>query len=364
MSSLPNANRGFLSFLGLALWLPLATLVCRFQDQTTALAFEMTSPRPTWPHTRREFAEWPNAYRRYFNAHFGLRAWLMKAHAALKIQVFQVSSSDKVILGRNNWLFYAGGGALDDFRHTQPFTAEELSTWKTALEARRNWLQQRGIQYLFFVAPNAQTIYPEKMPAEIRPVAPMSRLDQLTAYMQAHSDVQMVDLRPELMAAKQSDQIYFKTDTHWNQLGAFVAYGKLAPRLQAMFPNWRPDEIANFDRVETQEWSGDLAAILATAHFRETRVELVRKRPEVSGDPVSAAIERPFIHLTSSGGELRSLVAFRDSFFAAEAEFIARHFRHTLLVSSTDFDPVIVEREQPELVIQELVERSLMSVKP
>jgi len=359
-----NVNRTFLVVLVAALWAPLAVLVFQLGDQRTSLAFEMTSPRPSQPKTLRALSQWPNSYRRYFNAHFGLRAWLMKAHATLKIQGFGVSSSDKVILGRDGWLFYAGGGALDDFRHARTFKPDELSTWLAALEARRNWLRRRGIEYLFFIAPNAQTIYPEYMPAEIRPVTSLSRLDQLTTYVHTHSDIHMVDLRPALLTAKQSDRLYFKTDTHWNQLGAFVAYGQLAPQLKAMFPRWRPDEMANFERVETQGWFGDLAAMLATTHFQETRIELIRKRPEVGGDPISSAIERQITNLTSAHGELHSLVVFRDSFFAAQAEYIARHFRRTVLVSTTDFDTEVVERERPEIVIQEFVERSLMSTKP
>lgn len=358
------SNRAFLALLIAVLWAPLATLVFRFNEDRAKLGFEMTSPPPERPTNLRALREWPNSYRRYFNAHFGLRVWLMQAHAALKIQGFGVSSSDKVVLGREGWLFYAGDGALEDFRHSHPFTAAELAAWLGALETRRNWLRKRGIEYLVFIAPNAQTIYPEYMPPGIRPVAPMSRLDQLTAYVQAHSDLRLVDLRAALLAAKPSARLYFKTDTHWNQLGAFVAYGQLAPRLKAVFPQWRSDSIEEHERIDTPGWSGDLAAMLATSSYRETRSELVRKRREVYGDAIDSAIEHPLTNLVSDHGELRSLVVFRDSFFAAEAEFIARHFQRTVLVNTTGFDANVVERSRPELVIQEMVERSLMTASP
>ena len=38
----------------------------------------------------------------------------------------------------------------------------------------------------------------------------------------------MLDLRPALREAKAKEQVYYKTDTHWNWRGAFAAYRVIA----------------------------------------------------------------------------------------------------------------------------------------
>jgi len=40
-------------------------------------------------------------------------------------------------------------------------------------------------------------------------------------------EIQLIDVRRELIEAKKNQQVYYKTDTHWNQRGAFVGYSKI-----------------------------------------------------------------------------------------------------------------------------------------
>lgn len=358
-----RAERAIVLAFMTVLCLPFVALELHVDDERRALAFEMTSPPPTWPRTLSALKEWPNSYRRYFNAHFGFRAPLMRLNAELKIRLFRVSSSDKVVLGKEGWLFYAAGHIMEDYRGRLPFTDAERSAWVDMIERRGEWLQSRGIPYLFYFAPNGQTIYQEFMPDDIDR-GTSSRLDQLTESMGTRKDVLFVDLRPALLAAKASDRLYFKTDTHWNPLGAFVAYQQLAPHLESLFPRWRRDSSEDYERVATDGWSGDLALMLATSLFHEVRVDLLARRNEVTGDASAASIERPVIILENERGEVGTAVVFRDSFFAAQAQFLARHFRRTVLISGTGFDPAVVERERPDVVIQEMVERTLVEPVP
>ena len=83
-----------------------------------------------------------------------------------------------------------------------PFAAKDLDAWTRVLEERRDWLAARGIAYLFVVAPNANTIYPEYMPDRIRKASFRSRLDQLIDHLKANGFFNLVDLRPALRKAK------------------------------------------------------------------------------------------------------------------------------------------------------------------
>jgi hypothetical protein len=48
-----------------------------------------------------------------------------------------------------------------------------------------------------------------------------------------------------------------------------------------------------------------------------------------------------------------------DSFSFGLAPFVSQHFRHFVFTPAHSLDPELIDREKPEIVIQELVERKL-----
>src|SRR5262249_45027767 len=148
---------------------------------------------------------------------FAFRVPLMELYAKLKVKVFGVSSSDTVMLGKDGWLIYSGDRLLEDYLCNHPFTEEELARWTHRLVSRRDWLQARGIPYVFVLAPNTGTIYPEYLPNALHRFGTTSRIEQLTAYLEQHSDFRPIDLRAPLLDARNRGRLYYKTDSHWNQ---------------------------------------------------------------------------------------------------------------------------------------------------
>jgi alginate O-acetyltransferase complex protein AlgJ len=332
--------------------------------------FEASAPFPERPRGFLACIQVPNRFRRYVNAHFAFRVPLMAMYAQLKVRVFGVSGSDAVTLGKEGWLFFTGDRIVDDYRCTHPFSEDELSRWRQHLVRRRDWLRGRGIPYVFMVAPNTGTIYPEYLPDGLHRFGPISRLEQLTAYLEQHSDLRPVDLRASLDGAKDRGRLYYKTDSHWNQMGGFVAYQQLSARLHDILPGWTTISLADMDQVLTDDWAGDLSFMLgAPSLFRETRIDLVpRHGGEVRSDGVTMSTSeaegnwaiRPVVMRESLQGEIPRAVVLRDSYFGAPAQFLSRHFRRMTMLWTNDLDPTVIEREHPDVVIEEIVERSLM----
>ena len=94
----------------------------------------------------------------------------------LTYKIFHTSASAKVVIGKEGWLFLGNINQyfdeIDYYRNLKPFTIRELRSWQILLEQRRNWLRRRGIRYLFAVAPNKSTIYPEFMPDAVKKINP------------------------------------------------------------------------------------------------------------------------------------------------------------------------------------------------
>ncbi len=327
----------------------------------TTGAFALTENRRPAPFPGIELKGWsivsfPRRFERYWNDSFAFRWYLIRWHSMSKLAL-GVSPSPKALVGRDGFLFYAGEQSVDYFRAVKPFTARELAHWREDLERRRALLAELGVRYLVVVAPNKETIYPEFMPAALRPVRAETRLDQLVADLRANSRVEIVDLRGALRRAKESGRVYHRTDTHWNDVGAAVAAKEILARLSAWFPDLEAQP-AGAVKVRMEK-GGDLARILALEdRFPEEQIEVVRSAPprarKLPGTP-------DYMQITECG-ECRGprVVMNRDSFGANLAPLLAEHFSRAIFVDGTKIDGTLVEKERPAIVIQEFVERALM----
>jgi hypothetical protein len=303
----------------------------------------------------------------YLTDHFGFRSTLVRWNARITAQTLAVPLSPRVMFGKDGWLFLADEDIIKDYRCLQPFTETELRQWAGLLERRRDWLKQRGCHYLFFVAPNQHTIYSEELPAYITRVRDTSRLDQLLAYLKAHSTVTVVDVRPALLAAKGRERVYQKTDTHWNERGAFAAYQEILKLIQGWFPGLQAVPRNRFQDTAMTGPGGDLAAMMGLTDLYPEEVLGLRpldpRRAEMTNwplDRLKALKDHPSTVEESGipGSHLPRLVMFHDSFGTALKPFLAEHFARALFeFQAMAFDESILEREKPDLVIQEITER-------
>jgi alginate O-acetyltransferase complex protein AlgJ len=306
------------------------------------------------------------AFESWWNDSFGFRRSLVVGYSRALLAL-GVSPTPSVIVGRSGWLFFAGDEALASYRALQPFTESELVAWQRRIETRRDWLAERGIHFLVVIAPNKETIYPEFMPVSLNRVRPVTRLDQLVTYMRAHSSVAMVDPRDALRSAKVESIVYLKTDTHWNDAGAWLLHREILIGLRPWYPQLEPIPAAAFVPNVRTGWSGDLASMLGLdGRLSEDKLELAPRngraarvadpgpRPEDPQRKLSAAERR-----TSS---LPRAVMFHDSFGLSLQPFVAESFSRIVFSSGPtnwrrNFDAVLVERERPAVVIQEIAER-------
>jgi hypothetical protein len=102
-------------------------------------------------------------------------------------------------------------------------------------------LAARGVRFVFAVAPDKESIYPERLPPTWSPLGPTT-LDRLLAELRRRTDVEIVDLRPALLAEKANDRpevedlAYFPRGTHWTPRGAFAASQEILRRIARDFP--------------------------------------------------------------------------------------------------------------------------------
>jgi hypothetical protein len=256
---------------------------------------------------------------------------------------------------------------MEDYAEGRPFTAAELEIWRRTLQNTSDWLEAHGIAYLFVISPDKHLVYPEFMPATIRRAA-VSRIDQLVTHLRTHASVRVLDLRPALLEAKARERIYHRTDTHWNDRGAFVGYQEIVAALAAAVPELRQPSRIAFEPRAARSAGLDLAGMMGLTHaLEEEDLVLVPRRPTTVRIVEPLHPNRRLMHariITESAGPGPRAVVFMDSFGAGLVPFLSEQFSRAVYLWQNHMDPGIVLKERPRIVIQEWVGRRLSTLLP
>jgi len=318
--------------------------------------------RPQAPEDLPGLVPYARSYESWYEDQFPLRSRLVRLHSSIKLLGFHAQPATRIAPGREGWLFLAGSKFVDYYRNSRPFTHEELDTWAAVLQDRVDFCQERGIEYLFVIAPNKATIYPEFLPERFQPIAPRSRLDQLIEHLGASSTLEILDLRPALAAAKEEGELlYYPHGSHWNGRGALVAYREIMERLRVrMGERVRPHRPEHF-RVFSGEGLGDswaprlhLDGLLSQT---EVLVENLR-RPHQVPIPI-LEFEGNHMARETRSDWLPDAVIFRDSFAEDLIPLLSCQFRRAAFYWDRHMLREVVEHESPDVVIHEMVERDL-----
>jgi hypothetical protein len=315
-----------------------------------------------------------NHYTSYYNDHFNFRGDLILANNLVKVKLFRVSPTPKVLIGKNGWLFYdkpgIRPGTVDYYRSLTPFSVRELEQWKHLLEHRHQWLAARGIHYLFIIVPNKNTIYPEFMTDHIRQAHKKSRMDQLVEYLENQSTVPLLDIRQALKDAKTQYPVYSKTDSHWNEYGAYIAHREIIDYISRYFKDAEPLPLSRFNIESINHMGGDLA-IMLSLHEKILRENIIRMEPsppftfrESRRENISRYVRQSYTQCQTA--LLPNILMVHDSCYHRLRPFLSEKFPRILYIWDWDFNfyPEIIEREKPKLVIDEMAERFLMGEIP
>ena len=297
------------------------------------------------------------------------RDHLIRANNRLRLALFGESPVPGVIVGRDGWLYYNLEHALDDYLNVMPLSEGDMAEMVRVQAARRDWLAARGIAYLIVFAPNKERVYPEHLPSGLRPLRPESRLSQIVPRLRA-AGIDVLDLREAVTAGKAAGRAYMLTDTHWNGYGGLLGASALVAALAKRFPAMEPLDPATYDLVVTDRPGGDLAEMLLLPdRWREPDVSARQRgaslaRPAAPGDYADPADhpERERVAYETDRKDWPRAVFFHDSFARAMQAHAAQRFSRSVFLWTHAFSPEIIEKERPDVVVLEVVERYVFAL--
>jgi len=292
---------------------------------------------------------------------------------------------NQVIIGKNNWIFLG-----DQYEKTitlgrQGATAQDIVAGKKiglATNSWQKWLAMKGVRsYYIMIGPNKSSIYPEFLPDWAQPnTDPISNVLLPNVIPGLY-----FDMRSALKTAKTQivPPLYYKTDTHWNNMGAWIAFSAFtkAIALKEQDLLWLSDEQVNVTAVNKRK-GGDLAGFLRMTDMLEdsdVSLKIDSKNPveieqydfdnnqliKSGGNPQLGAPLTPLLVKSKNALNDKKVLWLRDSFGTAISPFMAATFSQTLQVHYRKTDPLLfaklVEAFKPDHVFITVVERTALN---
>lgn len=308
-----------------------------------------------------EYASFPKKYEAYFNDHLPFRNQLIELNARVDYFIFHRASNDQVILGKEGWLFYGtreDGDPIDCYLGTSLFSEEQLENIAANCLAMRDDLAGMGTEFVLFIAPNKERIYSEMMPSSFGPPAERYAVQQVVDYLRQNTDLRVVYPYDELMrvkAAMPDTPLYFKTDTHWNKVGAYVGARLLLQEFGILLPDILSDDLSI---SEGSARIGDLAIMLnLDDYFQGADKEYAVGGLDLHGMTVDTYDDLNAIICHCDTPDPRKIYVYRDSFCSNMIDYIASQFSESYFRYRRSYTTEDFLEQKPDLFVFETVER-------
>ncbi|MNM92105.1 hypothetical protein D3C81_1044270 [compost metagenome] len=159
----------------------------------------------------------------WLNDNIGYRKQFVKLSSNIQYNLLHKSPSEKVQIGKDGWFFYTLDNNIEIAKGTYGINKELLENIKTTQEELQKYFDEKGIEYVLVLPTSKVSIYPEKISGGQYSVIE-TPVDIVSDYLRENTTIHVVDLKDQLLAEKKNRQVFFKTDTHWTEEGAYVAY--------------------------------------------------------------------------------------------------------------------------------------------
>ncbi len=321
-------------------------------------------PEIDWKLTNRELVE------NYVDDRIGFRETAINSYIELNDELFSVMVHPLFMYGKSGHIFYKDPDYIVAYQHLNTDT-QMLDSFVTFLEQTQDYLDEKGIPFLYFACPDKKTIYSEYFPDTIHANQnKISVMDYLKERLAA-TDVNYIMPIDELLAAKQEKVVYNeKYDaTHWNEFGAMTAHKLIDGQLQTWFDDVPVLTEDSYDLEYIQVDSLDIAKFPI-----DEKVPVYSLKQDTSGDATEYLLScldgytNTFYshYMNEAAPNNRILLVFVDSYFGSYQKYYNNRFKEVYFVHRQNYDYLqyYVNLFFPDAVIFETAERSISSEMP
>lgn len=293
-----------------------------------------------------------------------------------------ISKDSRVLIGRNNWLY------LDSEYQEKPTEPNERKGEQNlglrigaALERWNTFFAANNVRvFQIFIAPNKVSIYPEFLPTWAIPKKSILKQGFIPEPASGlYFDPSEFLLREK---PKYPSPLYYQTDTHWNALGAGLAFQAFANQVGQRAPEirWPNSQVFNILDTPSRE-GGDLANLLRLSNTLTDQTAILRGPSNAittvrldydtqsirfqGANPTFASTNKPILIQSTGALNHKKVLWLSDSFGTELAPMMAMTFDRILFMHWDEgIRPggrlaELVTQWQPDYVFFTVAERSL-----
>lgn len=284
------------------------------------------------------------------------------------------SNENRSVIGDNGWLFLGNGyeSVMDRSKESYEIEPEKAIANEDFINKISVLSGKAGSDFIFVVVPNKHSIYGEN-------VGLNSTVGTYSYYSHNARSVRS-DMVSYLRRVRErvSNDLYFKTDTHWNSLGAFYGYQYVMEYSLNDSYERIPYDVG-FE--STKIGAGDLARFLNVTDFTSdenfsmvaedntvvVRTDLISnevREVDIQGDINNAEVQHPIKVVNKDAYNDLKVLWLHDSFGGAMSPYMHltfrevthQHYYHAL--NNLQSFQALVESISPDIIIVSPVERA------
>ena len=293
--------------------------------------------------------EWLSQAGDYFQEHFAFRNELVTGNALLHGRLLETSTADGVIQGKNGWLYYKD--SLNDYLGQDLLSDRSLFNIAHMLSMTQQALEEKGVNFLFTIAPNKNSLYGDNMPYYDKlKVSDQTNRENLESWLTTEK-VAYADLYQALM--EENEVLYHARDSHWNNKGAALAADVLMDALGKDHDSYEGESY-----TVRRDYTGDLDTMLyPLASTADDEIYYDKETTYATVEEIQSNFD-PRITTVNPVKE-GSLVMYRDSFGNALLPYMADAYANAYFSRGIPYQLMDVETHSADTVIIERAERFL-----
>ena len=245
--------------------------------------------------------------------------------------------------------------------------ATYIESYTDYLKSLEQFCQNMDAEFLFYLCPNKETIYPEYFPDGYN-IKDQPNRSELIIQQLEKKEVPYLSPKELFLSLKNEYQLYnVKYDAgHWNATGTFYGQQQIIHYLNERFPEMGELKWEEFEVSQTQMQS------LPMSHFEidemvpcHTLIHTDAVRDREIFDQITLIVPNYYRFYYKNETALQNgapkVLIFGDSYFEASDKYYVNHCSELMLLHSLNMPNIeyYISLFQPDIVIYEAVERVL-----
>ena len=169
------------------------------------------------------------------------------------------------------------------------------------------------------------------------------------------------------MKYKDKYQLYYKYDTHWNNLGAYIGYSELMKSLNIYVDNidnvniksLSANERFNFGGIYHYNNMANMLSLSKIKYYNDDKAYIISNYITKNYETNYYISETNFSYNSKSYNNENNIMIIRDSYTMNMYDYIATEFKQSEFIHIFNFKNENITEYKPDIVVFESVERYL-----